>query len=126
MDLENYTKENTPAFTLAGLTTTAKIIDVYDGDTVTAAFDTLGLGVFAHKVRLFGVNTPEIRNRDPEDKKRGFEARDALSKKILGKIVKLTIVEHGLYHRLIGKISINSEDMTDFLISGGYGVEYKI
>lgn len=52
---------------------------VYDGDTVTADVD---LGFYTwlknQKFRLIDINTPEIRTKDKDEKKRGYAARDFL------------------------------------------------
>lgn len=125
MNLEKYTKENTPKFSLAGLTVDAKVIDVYDGDTITVAFETLGLGVFSHKIRLAEINTPEIRTRDADEKIAGYEARDVLIEKVMGKIVNLNILKYGKYGRLIGDITmVDGVNISDFMIAGGYAKKY--
>lgn len=73
---------------------TAEIQSVYDGDTVTAQID---LGFRLHmskaKLRLLGINTPEMRSKDPEEKKKAYAARDYVRKRILGK--KVMIQSHG-------------------------------
>ena len=48
------------------------ILRVVDGDTVDVDID-LGFGVWMHKerVRLYGIDTPESRTRDLEEKKYG-------------------------------------------------------
>ena len=46
-----------------------KIVKVIDGDTVDVDID-LGFGVWLHKerIRLYGIDTPESRTRDLEEK----------------------------------------------------------
>jgi micrococcal nuclease len=53
-----------------------KIIKVVDGDTVDVDID-LGFGVWLKKqrIRLFGIDTPESRTRDKEEKKYGLAAK---------------------------------------------------
>ena len=50
-----------------------KILKVIDGDTVDVDID-LGFGVWLHKerVRMMGIDTPESRTRDLEEKKFGL------------------------------------------------------
>ena len=56
----------------------AEVLSVYDGDTVTLMIDQ-GMKHFARvKVRLIGINTPEIRTKDLEEKERGYQAKDYL------------------------------------------------
>ena len=47
-----------------------KIVKIIDGDTVDVDID-LGFGVWMHKerIRLYGIDTPESRTRDLEEKK---------------------------------------------------------
>ena len=55
---------------------------VVDGDTVDAEID-LGFDiVFKSRIRLFGVDTPESRTRDLDEKARGKLASAFLSEKI--------------------------------------------
>ena len=56
-----------------------KIVKVVDGDTVDVDID-LGFGVWLHKerIRMFGIDTPESRTRDLEEKKFGLAAKQFL------------------------------------------------
>lgn len=45
----------------------AKVLDVYDGDTVTILFQ-LGSMFFKEKLRLASVDAPEIKTRNPAEK----------------------------------------------------------
>ena len=58
-----------------------KIVRVVDGDTVDVDID-LGFGVWMKKqrIRLYGVDTPESRTRDLEEKKYGFAAKAFVEK----------------------------------------------
>lgn len=65
----------------------AKVIDVYDGDTITAQVD---LGFHASmkiKVRLFGINAPEVRG---ESKEEGLKSKTFLSDLVLNKTIMLS------------------------------------
>ena len=57
----------------------AKIRRVVDGDTVDVDID-LGFGVWLKKqrVRLYGIDTPESRTRDLDEKKFGLMAKEFL------------------------------------------------
>ena len=54
-----------------------KIVKIIDGDTVDVDID-LGFGVWLHKerIRLYGIDTPESRTRDLEEKKYGLMAKE--------------------------------------------------
>ena len=56
----------------------AKLIRVIDGDTVDALID-LGFNVWVKKrIRLYGINAPETRTKDLEEKKAGNAAESRL------------------------------------------------
>lgn len=104
------------------------VISVYDADTVTIEFD-LGFHVnLTEKVRLYGINAPEVRG---EQRPAGLEARDALSGHLLGRNVFLRTYKDkkGKYGRWLGTIYRVDEDgnaepqsINDWLVSNGYAL----
>ena len=60
-----------------------EIVKVVDGDTVDVDID-LGFGIWMknERVRLFGIDTPESRTRDLEEKKYGLAAKQYLIDKL--------------------------------------------
>ena len=103
----------------------ATVTKVYDGDTITVDFD-LGFGILIRKqkIRLLGINTPEVRG--PE-KPQGIISRNALRQRILGKVVtiKTSKDKKGKYGRWLGEVYIEEENINQWLISEGYAKEYK-
>ncbi len=103
----------------------ATVTKVYDGDTITVDFD-LGFGILIRKqkIRLLGINTPEVRG--PE-KPQGIISRDALRQRILGKVVtiKTSKDKKGKYGRWLGEVFVEDENINQWLISEGYAKEYK-
>ena len=103
----------------------ATVTKVYDGDTITVDFD-LGFGILIRKqkIRLLGINTPEVRG--PE-KPQGIISRDALRQRILGKVVtiKTSKDKKGKYGRWLGEVYIEEENINQWLITEGYAKEYK-
>ena len=59
----------------------AYVTDVYDGDSITVDID-LGLNTWSmgQKLRLYGINTPEVRGTDKE---RGLMVRDYVRHELL-------------------------------------------
>lgn len=102
----------------------AHVVKVYDGDTVTVDID-LGFGIFLHKqkIRLEGLNTPEVRG---ESKLEGIISRDALRERIFDKdiIIKTKKDKKGKYGRWIATIFFGGEDINQWLINEGYA-EFK-
>ena len=64
-----------------------KIVKVIDGDTVDVDID-LGFGVWLHKerIRLYGIDTPESRTRDLEEKKYGLLSKKFLQEHLIQRI----------------------------------------
>lgn len=65
--------KSTPMWSLKGMELPAKVISVYDGDTFNAAVPLHG-SVYQIKVRLAGIDTPEIKSKTPE----AYRARNRL------------------------------------------------
>lgn len=92
----------------------ALVTDVYDGDTMTVELD-LGLGIWRHdqKIRLWRVDTPEVRG---ESRQEGIRVRDMVRDLVLNKRVLLrTILDKrgqdrtGKYGRLLGEVLVPNE-----------------
>ncbi len=107
----------------------ATINRVVDGDTVDVALD-LGFDiVYNNRIRLLGIDTPESRTRDLEEKKRGLAAKDrvkALCPKGSVVTVKTTKDGKGKFGRILGEIYVNGilQSINQLLIEEGHAVEY--
>ena len=110
------------------------IVKVVDGDTVDVDID-LGFGVWLKKqrIRLYGIDTPESRTRDLEEKKYGLIAKEfVLAHLPLGSTRILTTVKDkvGKYGRILGKFKAYDSDldawvnMNQWMIIKHLGVEY--
>ena len=84
-----------------------KVVRVVDGDTVDVDID-LGFGVWLKKerVRLYGIDTPESRTRDKEEKKFGLMAKEYLkaSLKKGTPILKTRKDGKGKFGRILGEL----------------------
>jgi micrococcal nuclease len=106
----------------------AIITKVYDGDSVTADID-LGFGVWLHKqkFRLYGINTPELRTKDPEEKAKAYAARDRLREIVLDKPVRIVSHGKGKYGRWLVEIFTDSStSVNSKLILEGHAEHYII
>jgi endonuclease YncB( thermonuclease family) len=94
----------------------AKLARVVDGDTVDALID-CGFSTFKkERIRLYGINAPESRTRNKEEKKLGLAAKARLKELIKeGKnafLVETIIDRKGKYGRLLGKLYPIHEEHT--------------
>ena len=111
-----------------------KLDRVIDGDTIDAYID-LGFKVSVKKrIRFMGINTPESRTRDLEEKARGLAAKDRLKNLLEGaNTIQLKSYGVGKYGRCLGELHIDFLDgkdcltlvnVNELLIKEGHAVEY--
>ena len=102
----------------------ATVLKVVDGDTFDLLID-LGYHVFIEKrIRLDGVDTPEVRG---EEKTEGLISKAAVEELIGGKQVKvISVRERDKYGRNIARILFgeNDVDLTDHLLENNLGEPY--
>jgi len=103
----------------------AELDRVVDGDTIDIVLD-LGFDVKLHKqrVRLSGIDTPESRTRNLDEKRLGLAAKERLKELCVGKF-KLKSLGKGKYGRILGiPYTESGEDICQKLIKEGHAVEY--
>ena len=101
-----------------------KVIDVYDGDTFTLAFYSKGQ-LYRTKVRMLGIDTPELRGKTEQEKEKARVARDALSDVILNKVVDLkNMTVEVKWGRLLADVWFGETHVNTFMLQEGYAVPY--
>lgn len=108
----------------------AKLKKVVDGDTIDVYID-LGFDIhYFSRVRLAGINTPESRTKNLEEKKLGLAAKEFVDQWLQNNgpefIIKTGKEEKGKYGRVLGTIYTMSEDkcLNTDLIDEGLAREY--
>lgn len=114
---------NIGLFSLEGQEHLAKVVDVYDGDTIKCVFP-IHNKLYRWNCRLSGVDTPEIRTRCTIEKKHGYKVRDRLRDKILNKMVYIQCNEFDKYGRLLVNILYDDCIINDWLIQNDYAFQY--
>ena len=108
-----------------------KVTRVVDGDTVDVDID-LGFGVWLHKerVRIYGIDTPESRTRDLEEKKYGLAAKEFVKEFVRdkgGSNIVLRTQKYdakGKFGRILGDIIVDNVSMSDTMIKEHHAVPY--
>lgn len=77
-----FTKQNTLKFSLNNFKCWARVVDIYDGDTITVVLSYRD-NCYKFSVRLLGINANEIRNKNSDEKRKAILARDRLARIIL-------------------------------------------
>ena len=107
-----------------------EVKNVVDGDTIDVIID-LGFDIlFASRVRLAGIDTPESRTTDKSEKALGIEAKEYLKKQL--KDAKSVVIRtekmdsSEKYGRILGWVYINgeSESINNKMINDGYAWGY--
>ena len=107
---------------------------VLDGDTIDVTID-LGFDLFKkERVRVAGVDTPEKRTRDLEEKELGIHATNWLKEKLEGAVagdddlvIRTELVGGvGKYGRLLGRLYIGDAvwSLNEQMITEGYAWAY--
>ena len=104
----------------------AKCTRVIDGDTIDCEIN-LGFDITIHeRVRLAGINTPETRTRDLDEKAKGLAAKDRVMELMENNsdfILRTEYDKSGKYGRVIGVVVLeNDVVLNDLLVSEGHAV----
>jgi micrococcal nuclease len=111
-----------------------KLDRVIDGDTVDGTID-LGFGISVHKrIRLLGINAPEIKlQKKIEDKSKriaekelGLKAKDKLEELLSSRdiIIQTQLDKTGKFGRVLGTLLVSHQNkslnVNSYLLSNGY------
>jgi endonuclease YncB( thermonuclease family) len=94
---------------------------VSDGDTLILV---TGEGTKL-KVRLYGIDAPEIRHERVPGQPYGREARDALTELTLDRKVTLEIVDIDTHKRMVGIVRISGVDINREMVRSGLAWAYR-
>ena len=106
----------------------ATVVKVVDGDTIDAMVD-LGFGTWKKvRIRMHGINAPESRTRNLEEKKKGLAAKARLVEMLEENEKHFILISHGVgkFGRCLGEIYVKGHNtsLNKQLISEGHGTEY--
>ena len=108
-----------------------KLIKIIDGDTIDVDID-LGFGVWLRnqRIRMYGIDTPESRTRDLEEKKYGLAAKAFLTEMLDDShlILKTHKDERGKFGRILGEVwrttNFADQSINDYMIEKHHAVAY--
>ena len=108
------------------------VVKIIDGDTVDVDID-LGFGIWIHKerIRLLGIDTPESRTRDKEEKKYGLAAKKYLTEMLNdegGIVLKTKKDAEGKSGRILGELWRTTDNadksINQYLVDEHHAVQY--
>ena len=104
-----------------------QVVKVVDGDTIDIIID-LGFDLTKkERVRLAGIDTPESRTRDLEEKELGLEAKDFLTRRLEDGMIsglKVKTEKDGKYGRMLGWVFCGQTNINEEMVYRGYAWEY--
>lgn len=112
-----------PKFTFAGNDVIGYCIKVYDGDTATICMELFGQR-FKYNCRLAGIDTAELRDKDPEVKNLAIGSRDYLASLILNKTIRVVCGHNDKYGRILVDIYLDNMHINQHMIDKGYALQY--
>ena len=106
-----------------------KLVKVVDGDTIDVDID-LGFGVWLRKqrIRMYGIDTPESRTRDLDEKKYGLAAKEFVKQLVNGwEYAVLRTQKYdakGKFGRILGDIIVDKKSLSETMIKAHHAVPY--
>lgn len=103
-----------------------QVIKVYDGDTITIAskMPYPESPLYRFSVRLNGIDTPEIKGKNEDEKEIAKKARNELSAMIMNKEVTLKNVQSEKYGRILADVYLEDICLNTWLIEKRFAVKY--
>lgn len=104
----------------------AKVIKVYDGDTITVAakLPFSKSPIYRFSVRLRNIDSPEIKGKSKKECEMAIQARDALHQLIFGEIVELKNNSKEKYGRLLTDVYYGDIHVNQWMLDHKYAVIY--
>ena len=129
---QNCTYENTPAYSYEHVRKIVKVLRVLDGDTVDIALEEETGKIFKHRVRLYGIDTPEKHPpvSDPEREKEMAASKrssDALTDRLKenDNLVIALFYKADKYGRLLCTLyDKQGDDINQWMVKSGFAYEY--
>ena len=103
----------------------ARYIKNHDGDTITFLMEIYPDTLVLRNVRLYGIDTPEIYGKCPEEKARAIVARDYVEEKLsASEDIVVTVIDIGKYGRPVSLVKVDGKDLATDMIAKGFGRLY--
>lgn len=98
---------------------------VIDGDTIEIlTFCSHQQELYKFSVRIANVNCPELRSRNPDEKRRAQEAKKFVEQHLLGTKVELKNVAYDKFGRILADVGKENWDLGSALLMQGHAIPY--
>lgn len=99
---------------------------VVDGDTVDVVLD-LGFNLYTkQRVRILGIDTPELRSKDQQEKQKALSAKEYAEQWFSSGNLTVTTTKDDKYGRILGDFRKEGEELSfgESVIKSQFGVPY--
>lgn len=111
-------------YSLEGMSVLGRVSRVIDGDTMRVSIPVNG-HIWTFPVQLTGIDCPEIRTKNLEEKAMGFKAKEHVESLVIGHVISLKLGEFDSFGRLMGTIVTHTGiNVADDLIAKGLAKKY--
>jgi micrococcal nuclease len=102
-----------------------EVVKIVDGDTVDVILD-LGFDMFKkERIRLNGIDAPESRTLDTEEKALGIDAKEFLERRLEDcDNLWVATEKDGKYGRMLGDIWCSATNINEEMVLRGYAWKY--
>ncbi len=100
----------------------AKVIKVYDGDTITV-HDSQS-DIYRFNVRINGIDTPEMKSTNEKEKRIAMLAQSKLSELIMNKMITMDVLCYDKYGRLLADVYYGAVRLSDWMLDQRLAVPY--
>lgn len=103
-----------------------KVLKNYDGDTLTVNIPDVPVLIGKNiSVRVFGIDTPEVKTKDRCEKEAGRIARNLVSTTLKNaKNVELHNVQRDKYFRILADVMVDGKSLKDILLKNNLAYAY--
>lgn len=122
--LKKCTYENTRPF--QPNFTHCTMVRVYDGDTLHVVTEMNGT-ISRFMIRMLGYDSPELKSKNPEERRSAQIAKEALENRIKGKLLRVEIdtQKKDKYGRIIATLYDDLGNINQWMMNEGYGYYYQ-
>lgn len=100
------------------------VLRVVDGDTLEGECD-VGFHLRqTMRLRLLGINAPELHSKDLGERDKAATARDELAAKVTGKDLVIRTKKTDAFGRYLALCFLDDENINEWLIRNGYAAPF--
>lgn len=106
----------------------AKVVKVYDGDTITIAckYPIRGKNLYRFSVRLAGIDAPEMNDDCYIERTEANLSKTALYNLVFNETVRLDNIRSEKYGRLLADVYLRDLHVNTWLLDNYFAVPYKV